>query len=66
MRKRIDHYLGYESHSTKHYEDFWQMREHERSPLSEWERKARKKYKSHGAGETIEMRVRTGASRFDV
>ncbi|KAJ5307553.1 hypothetical protein N7476_008209 [Penicillium atrosanguineum] len=66
MRKRFDHYLGYESHNTKHYEDFWQMREHERSPLAELERKARKKSNSHGIGESIELKVRKRASRFDV
>lgn len=66
MRKRFDHYLGYESHSTKHYEDFWQLREHQRSPLADLERKARKKSNSHGLGEAIELKVRKSARRFDV
>ncbi|KAJ5684524.1 uncharacterized protein N7477_000869 [Penicillium maclennaniae] len=66
MRKRFDHYLGYESHSTKHYEDFWQMREHERSPLAKLERKAKKKSHSHELGEAIELKVRGKTNRFVV
>jgi hypothetical protein len=66
MRKRFDHYLGYESHSTKYYEDFWERREHERSPLAELERKARKNSRSRGPGESIEEKMRRSASRFDV
>lgn len=66
MRNRFDHYLGYEAHSTQYYEDFWQRREHERSPLAELERKARKKSRSRGNRESLEEKVRRGASRFDV
>lgn len=66
VRKRFDHYLGYEAHSTQYYEDFWQRREHERSPLAELERKARKKSRPRGNRESLEEKVRRGASRFEV
>jgi len=65
MRKRFDHYLGYENHSTPYYEDFWQQQEYEKSPLAELERKARKKSKARGTSESLEEKVRR-SDRFDV
>lgn len=43
MRKRFDHYLGYERHSLQYYEDFWQRRQHERTSLADLERKKGRK-----------------------
>lgn len=67
MRRRFDHYLGYERHSLQFYGDFWQRRQNERTPLADLERKKSKTAKSRGTGELLSEKVRrTSAGRLYV
>lgn len=43
MRRRFDHYLGNERHSLHVYDDFWQRRQNESTPLAGLERTTRRR-----------------------
>lgn len=57
MRKRFDHYLGYEQHRVKYDEDFWKRRQDDKNSVLEVEWK---KYKiSHPrAGDILSEKPR--------